>query len=80
MVEAAEAATKQLAGVTGKLRDGTEKLGVAMSKFAAITNNADFAKTAATAESLVSSLERLAELHKSGMLDKVMSAMATRKD
>jgi organic radical activating enzyme len=62
--------------INGKLRDGAEKLGLAMEKFNRVAGNTNFAETAKQAESLVSSLERLAELEASGMLDKVMKAMA----
>ena len=76
MVERAKEATRQVNDVSGKMRDGAEKLGAAMEKFAKISGNANFAETAKTAESLVNSLERLAELEKSGVLDRVMKAMA----
>jgi ABC-type transporter Mla subunit MlaD len=76
MVEQARDAHKQMQDINGKLRDGAEKLGLAMEKFNRVAGNTNFAETAKQAESLVSSLERLAELEASGMLDKVMKAMA----
>ena len=76
MVEQARESYKQLNDVNGKMRDGAEKLGLAIDKFNKIAGNASFAETARQAESLVNSLERLAELEKSGMLDRVMKAMS----
>lgn len=75
MVEQARETHRQLMDINGKLRDGAEKLGGALEKFNKIAGNTDFAETAKQAESLVSSLERLAALEASGMLDKVMKAM-----
>ena len=76
MVEQARESYKQLNDVNGKMRDGAEKLGLAIDKFNKIAGNTSFAETARQAESLVNSLERLAELEKSGMLDRVMKAMS----
>jgi len=75
MVEQAKETHKQLNDINGKMRDGAEKLGGALEKFNKIAGNTNFAETAKQAESLVSSLERLAALEASGMLDKVMKAM-----
>lgn len=75
MVDEAAAGAKAMAEVSAKLRDSAEKMGTAMTKFAAIANNTKFAESAKQAESLVTSLERLAELQRSGLLDKVMAAM-----
>lgn len=75
LVNAASIGTKQMMEVSAKLRDSAEKMGTAMTKFSNIANNAKFAETAKQAESLVNSLERLADLQKSGLLDKVMAAM-----
>lgn len=76
MVSAAEVAHKQLHESSAKMRDGTDKLGAAMTKFSTITNNSKFAETAKIASSLVESLERLAVLQRTGMLDKVLQAMS----
>ena len=76
MVDQAKEAHKQMQDINGKLRDGAEKLGLAIEKFNKVAGNTNFAETAKQAESLVSSLERLAALEASGMLDKVMKAMA----
>jgi len=76
MVEQARESHKQLTDINGKLRDGAEKLGLAIEKFNKVAGNTNFAETAKQAESLVTSLERLAALEASGMLDKVMKAMA----
>lgn len=76
MVEQARETHKQLTDINGKLRDGAEKLGGALEKFNKIAGNSNFAETTKQAESLVTSLERLAALEASGMLDKVMKAMA----
>lgn len=77
-VEAAKVQTKELTEVSGKLRDNAEKLGTAIEKFSKIAGNTKFAESAKQAESLVNSLERLAELQRSGMLDKVMGALVGR--
>lgn len=76
MVAATNDANKQMTESTAKMRDNSEKLGAAITKLAKIAGDKNFAATAATAESLVNSLERLAELEKTGMLDKVMKAMS----
>ena len=76
MVEQARESNKQLNDVNGKMRDGAEKLALAIEKFNKVAGNTNFAETAKQAESLVNSLERLAALEASGMLEKVMKAMA----
>ena len=76
MVEQAKESNKQLNDVNGKMRDGAEKLGLAIERFNKVAGNTNFAETAKQAESLVNSLERLAVLEASGVLDKVMKAMA----
>jgi len=76
MVNQARVTTKQLNELSGKMRDGAEKLNSAIEKFNKVANNTNFAETAKHAESLVNSLERLATLEASGMLDKVMKAMS----
>ena len=76
MVEQAKESNKQLNDVNGKMRDGAEKLALAIEKFNKVAGNTNFAETAKQAESLVNSLERLAALEASGMLEKVMKAMA----
>ena len=76
MVEQAKESNKQLNDLNGKMRDGAEKLALAIEKFNKVAGNTNFAETAKQAESLVNSLERLAVLEASGTLDKVMKAMA----
>jgi ABC-type transporter Mla subunit MlaD len=76
LVEQAKESNKQLNDVNGKMRDGAEKLGIAIERFNKVAGNTNFAETAKQAESLVNSLERLAALEASGMLEKVMKAMA----
>ena len=76
LVEQAKESHKQMSDINGKLRDGAEKLGLAIEKFNKVAGNTNFAETAKQAESLVTSLERLAALEASGMLDKVMKAMS----
>jgi ABC-type transporter Mla subunit MlaD len=76
MVEQAKESNRQLNDVNGKMRDGAEKLGLAIERFNKVAGNTNFAETAKQAESLVNSLERLAALEASGMLEKVMKAMA----
>ena len=76
MVEQARESYKQMNDINGKLRDGAEKLGLALDKFNKVAGNTNFAETAKQAESLVCSLERLGALEASGVLDKVMKAMA----
>lgn len=75
LVENAKVANKQMAEVTGKFRDGTEKLGSAIDKMTKIAGRGDFAETVNLTESLVSALERLAVLEEKGVLDKVIKAM-----
>ena len=75
MVNAAREANKQMSDVTGKFRDGTEKLSFAIDKLMKVAGRGDFEKTVELTESLVSSLERLAVLEEKGLLDKVMKAM-----
>ena len=50
MVEQARESYKQLNDVNGKMRDGAEKLGLAIDKFNKIAGNASFAETARQAE------------------------------
>lgn len=76
MVEQARETNKKLNDLSGKMRDGAEKLHSAIEKFNKVAGNTNFAETAKHAESLVNSLERLAALEASGMLDKVMKAMS----
>jgi hypothetical protein len=78
-VEAAKVQTKELTDVSGKLRDNAEKLGAAIEKFSKIAGNTNFAESAKQAASLVDSLERLAELQRTGLLDKVMAALSDRR-
>lgn len=75
LVEAAVDANKQMQHVSGKFREGTEKLGVAIDKFMKIASRGDFAETVKLTESFVDSMERLAILEEKGLLDKVMKAM-----
>ena len=77
LVEAAQESNKKLADVSGKMRDGADKLGAALDKFMKIAGRGDFAETVKLTESLVSSLERLAALEERGLLDKVMKAMSS---
>lgn len=71
----ANEATAVVTEASRKMRDSTEKLGTAMQKFAGIFGSSDFAKKAEAAESLVTSLERLAVLEEKGILAKLMKAM-----
>ena len=75
LVDAAKDANKQMADVTGKFREGTERLGLAIDKLMKIAGRGDFAETVQLTESLVQSLERLAVLEDKGLLEKVMKAM-----
>ena len=76
MVEQARETNKKLNDLSGKMRDGADKLNSAIEKFNKVTGNTNFAETAKHVESLVNSLERLAVLEASGTLDKVMKAMS----
>ncbi len=76
MVEQARETNKRLNDLSGKMRDGADKLSSAIEKFNKVAGNTNFAETARQAESLVNSLERLAVLEASGTLDKVMKAMS----
>jgi hypothetical protein len=75
MVHTADAATKELAAVSGRLRDATDKLGSAIVKFNAATANKSFAESADRATKLVEAMERLAVLQERGVLDKVIKAL-----
>ena len=77
LVETAQDSNKRIAEVSGKMRDGADKLGAALDKFMKIAGRGDFAETVKLTESLVSSLERLAALEERGVLDKVMKAMTS---
>ena len=74
--DAADTAKDKLHGVSGKLRDGAEKLSVAIDKVMTVSGRKDYAEVVRLTESLVNSLERLAELEQKGLLDKVIRAMA----
>ena len=77
MADSANEATRVVTEASRKMRDSTEKLGTAMQKFTGIFGSSDFAKKAEAAESLVTSLERLAVLEEKGILAKLMKAMAS---
>lgn len=76
MIEQAKEVNKRLNDLSGKMRDGADKLGHAIERFNKVAGNTSFAETAKQAESLVNSLERLAVLEASGTLDKVIKAMS----
>jgi hypothetical protein len=75
LVDTAKDANKQMTDVTGKFRDGTERLGNAIDKLMKVAGRNDFAETVKLTGELVDSLERLAVLEEKGLLDKVMRAM-----
>lgn len=76
MVDAAKDANKSVIDISRHMRENSEKLGAALEKFSKITANTNFAETVKQAESLVSCLERLAELERSGSLEKIIVAMS----
>ena len=76
LVDTAKESSKQMQDATGKVRDGTEKLGSAIDKLMKVAGRPDFAAVVKSTESLVDSLERLAALEEKGLLDKVMKAMS----
>ncbi len=76
LVELARESNKQVADVTGKFRDQTERLSNAIDKLAKVAGRGDYAETVRLTTQLVESLERLAALEEKGLLDKVMRAMA----
>ncbi len=73
--ESARVAAKGALDASGKIRDGSEKLGVALDKLMKVAGRADFSETVKLTGQLVESLERLAALEEKGLLDKVMKAM-----
>ena len=73
--QAAAEGTKEMLIISGKMRDSTQKFSEVMTRFTAVASSTKFAETAKVAESLVSSLERLAVLQESGKLDKVLAAL-----
>jgi hypothetical protein len=78
LVDTAKDANKSMADVSGKMRDGADKLSFAIDKMMKVTGRTDFAHVVALTESLVDSLERLAALEQKGLLEKVMQAMQAR--
>ena len=77
-VESAKVSEKNIKQTSGKIRDSVDKLAGAIQKLMSIANSSDFGKTVEQAESLVSALERLADLENSGKLDRIMDAMKQR--
>lgn len=75
MVDAAKESNKQISDITGKMRDGSEKLGVAIDKMMKVAGRQDFAETVRLTQSFVESMERLAALEDRGLLEKVVKAM-----
>ena len=61
-----------------KMRDNTEKVGVALQKFAQISNSSNLSKIADDAARLADSMERLASLEATGQLQKLIAAMAVK--
>jgi hypothetical protein len=61
-----------------KMRDNTEKVGVALQKFSNIANSANLSKVADDAARLADGLERLAALEKTGQLQRLIAAMSTK--
>lgn len=78
LVDTAKEANKAMTDVSGKMRDGADKLSFAIDKMLKVTGRGDFGQVVALTESLVDSLERLAVLEQKGLLDKVMQAMQAR--
>lgn len=78
MVDTARVANKKMIEVSAKMRDGAEKLGLSIEKMLKIAGNNDFADVVKRAESFVTSLERLSELEKNGMLEKVIRSMSVK--
>lgn len=75
LVAVANEANKEMAGISGKFRAGTEHLGVAIDKMMRTVSRGDYEKTVKLTVDLVDALERLAALEEKGLLDKVMKAM-----
>jgi soluble cytochrome b562 len=73
--DTAKDSAKQMADVSGKFRDGAEKLSVAIDKMTRIAARPDYIKAVETTVTLVEALERLAALEERGALDKVMQAL-----
>lgn len=76
MVAQADTTAKAINSSSAKIRDSADKLGAAIEKFNKIASCTNFAESAKNACSLVESLERLAKLQQSGVLDKVMVAIS----
>lgn len=76
LVANAQEANKEMAGISGKFRSGTEHLGVAINKMMQVVSRGDYEKTVKLTCELVDALERLAVLEEKGLLDKVMKAMS----
>lgn len=75
MVQTATDANKRMADISGKTRDGAEKLGAAVDRFMKIATRPDFEQKVKTMEALVSAMERLAVLESNGKLGGVMKIL-----
>lgn len=75
LVDMAREANKDMADVTGKMRDGMDKLSAAIVKMQKSINTQDLEKTVKLTDTLASALERLAALEERGLLDKIMRSM-----
>jgi len=80
LVEDAREGTKALNDVTGKMRDGVERMGVALQKLGKVVGNSDLRQTVELTSSLVDALERLSILEEKGLLSKVIASMSSFKE
>jgi hypothetical protein len=78
LVEACNKANNDMVESGRKMRDNTEKVGVAMQKFSNIATSANLSKIADDAARLAESLERLVVLEESGQLRKLIAAMSLK--
>ena len=78
LVEAYKQANDGIVESGRKMRDNTEKVGVALQKFSNIANSANLSKVADDAARLADGLERLAALEKTGQLQRLIAAMSTK--
>ena len=78
LVNTCKQATDNMIDVGRKMRDNTEKVGVALQKFTNIAASANLSKVADDAARLADSLERLAALESTGQLQKLIAAMSVK--
>ena len=78
LVDTCKKATDNMIDSGRKMRDSTEKVGVALQKFTSIATASNLSKIADDAARLADSMERLAALESTGQLQKLIAAMSVK--